>query len=34
MIFGRNIRKLNQEKIYLGKDQIEITHQYKYLGNT
>ena len=32
MIFGRNKRKLNQEAFYLGKDQIEITHEYKYLG--
>ena len=32
MIFGRNKRKLNQETIYLAKDQIEITHQYKYHG--
>ena len=32
MIFGRNKRKLNQEAFYLDKDQIEITHEYKYLG--
>ena len=32
MIFGRNKRKLNQEIIYLAKDQVEITHQYKYHG--
>ena len=32
MIFGRNKRNLNQEAIYLNKDQFEITHEYKYLG--
>ena len=31
MIFGRNKMKLNQETFYLGNDQIEITHKYKYL---
>ena len=28
----RNKRKLNQEALYLDKDQIEITNEYKYLG--
>ena len=32
MIFGRNKRKLNQKAVYLDKDHIEITHEYKYLG--
>ena len=32
MIFDCNKRKLNQEAIYLDKDQIEINHEYKYLG--
>ena len=32
MIFGRNKRKLNEEAFCLGKDQIEINHEYKYLG--
>ena len=32
MIFGHNKRKLNQEAFYLDKDQIEMTHEYKYLG--
>ena len=32
MVFGRNKRKLNQEAFYLDKDQIEIIHEYKYLG--
>jgi hypothetical protein len=32
MIFGHNKRKSNQEAFYLDKDQIEITHEYKYLG--
>ena len=32
MIFGRNKRTLNQEAFYLSKDQIEIIHEYKYLG--
>ena len=31
MIFDGNKRKLNQEEFYLDKDQIEITHEYKYL---
>jgi hypothetical protein len=31
MIFS-NKRKLNQEAFHLDKDQIEITHEYKYLG--
>jgi hypothetical protein len=31
MIFDRNKRKSNQEAFYLDKDQIEITHEYKYL---
>jgi hypothetical protein len=31
MIFGCNKRKLNQKAIWLGYDQIEITHEYKYL---
>lgn len=32
MIFGRNKRKLHQDAIFLGKDQINITHENKYLG--
>ena len=28
MIFGHNKRKLYQETFYIGKDQIEITHEY------
>jgi hypothetical protein len=32
MIFDRNIRKLNQEVVYLDMDQIEINHEYKHLG--
>ena len=32
MIFGLNKRELNQEALYLDKDQIEITHEYKYLA--
>ena len=32
MIVGRNKRTLNQEAFYLSKDQIEIIHEYKYLG--
>ena len=32
MIFDRNKRKSNQEAFYLDKDQIEITHEYKYIG--
>ena len=32
MIFDHNKRKLNQEAYYLDKEQIEITHEYKYLG--
>ena len=32
MIFDRTKRKLNQKAFYLDKDQIEITHEYKYLG--
>ena len=32
MFFGHNNRKWNQEAYYLGKDQIEITHEYKCLG--
>jgi hypothetical protein len=32
MIFGHNKRKLNQEPFNLYKDQIDITHEYKYLG--
>ena len=32
MIFGCNNRKFNQEAFYLDKDQIEITHEYDYLG--
>ena len=33
MIFGQNINKTkNQEGFYLGNDQIETTHEYKYLG--
>jgi hypothetical protein len=31
MMFGRNKRKLYQEALCLDKDQIEITHEYKYL---
>jgi len=32
MIYGHNKRKSNQEAFYLDKGQIEITHEYKYLG--
>ena len=32
MIFGRIKRKLNQETFYLGKDQINVTHEYKCRG--
>ena len=32
IIYGHNKRKLNQEEFYLNKDQIEISHEYKYLG--
>ena len=32
MIFGRNKRKLNQKAFYLDKGQIEITHEFEYLG--
>jgi hypothetical protein len=32
IIFGRNKRKSNQEAFYLDKNQIKITHEYKYLG--
>ena len=32
MIFGRNNKKLNQEAFHLDTDQLEITHEYKYLG--
>ena len=32
MVFGCNKRKLNQEAFYLDKDQIEITHEFKFLG--
>ena len=32
IIFGHNKRKINQEAIYLNKDPIEVTHEYKYLG--
>ena len=32
MIFDRNKKKSNQEAFYLDKDQIEITHEYKYIG--
>ena len=31
MIFDRNQRKSNQEAFYPSKDQIKITHEYKYL---
>jgi hypothetical protein len=31
MMFGRNKRKLYQEALCLDKDQIKITHEYKYL---
>ena len=31
-IFGCNKEKLNQEVFYLGKDSIEIPHEYEYLG--
>ena len=31
ILFGHNKRKLNQEAFYVNKDQIEITHEYKYL---
>ena len=32
MVFGCSKRKLNQEAFYPDKDQIKITHEYKYLG--
>ena len=32
MMFGHNKRKLNHEAYHLDKDQIEINHEYKYLG--
>ena len=32
MIFGRTKRKLNQETFYVGKDQIDWTHEYECLG--
>ena len=32
MIFGCNKRTLNQEAFHLSKNQIEIIHEYKYLG--
>jgi hypothetical protein len=33
MNFGQNINQTeNQEGLYLGDDQIETTHEYKYLG--
>ena len=32
MVFDHNKRKLNQETYYLGEDQIEMSHEYKYLG--
>lgn len=32
MIFGRNKRKLKQKVFYLNEDEMEITHEYKYLG--
>ena len=32
MIFDRNKRELIKKAFYLGKDPIEITHEYKYLG--
>ena len=32
MIFGCKKRNLFQEAFYLGKDQIEITLEYKYIG--
>ena len=32
MIFSCDKRKVNQEASYLGKDQLEITHEYEYLG--
>ena len=33
MNIGHNKRKLNQEVLYLDKDQVEITHEHnKYLG--
>ena len=34
MVFGRNKRKLNQVALYLDKDQIKITHEYKSWGET
>jgi hypothetical protein len=30
MTFGHNKRYLNQEAFYLDKEQMEITHEYKY----
>ena len=32
MIFGHNKSKSKQEAFYLGMDQIQITHEYEYLG--
>jgi len=32
MIFGCNTKRSNQNAFYLDKDQIEITHEYKYVG--
>ena len=32
MVFGHNKRKLNQEAFYVVIDQIEITHECKYVG--
>ena len=32
VVIARNKRKLNQETFYLGKDQVEITHEYEYPG--
>ena len=32
MIFGCNKRRLNQKAFYLDKDQIGITHKYKFVG--
>lgn len=34
MIIGRNQRKSNQHAFYVDKEQIKITHEYKYLGSS
>lgn len=32
MTFGHNTRELIQKVFYIGNNQIEITHEYKYIG--